>query len=411
MTNETTMNHTAVEKVWNRYFILLFSICVCSGICMQIFNSIAILYVKSLGGSTAIAGIVVAMATLTSVIGAFFFGRLIDMKGRQQFILWGLIFMVMAVVAFKLLPFLAILPILSLVQGAGNTASMIGMSAAVTDVVPKDRLGEGVGYFGLTQALTTAIGPSLGIALISENRFDSVFYVAATVAGLGIICALFCDYEKKGFGSFQKIQTVKESSEAGEAAESGKEYAGIRKYIEVGALPAFITQFLLFVSCTFNLSYIGFFAKDQGIENVWAFFTMSAIGMLIARLFTSRLVDSVAPLKLLVPGLLIGGSSYIVLIFTPQFNQLIGASGMLYGLSLGIVTPVLNALAIWNSPENRRGAASATYSLSVTMGIGIGGLLLGILIDLIGFQFTLLACVGLVGLSILCSVYFFREKG
>lgn len=410
MLTGTAKSHILPTKIWNKYFILIFIICTASGLCGQIFNATIALYIKNLGGSTGTAGTIISMSTIASVIVSFFCGRLVDLKGRRIFILCGLIIMAVTAILFKFLPFLAILPLLNFIMGTGSTASNIGMSAAVIDIVPKDRLGEGVGYYGLTQTLTTAVGAPIGLALISGGAFDNLFNAATVFVAFGIICSLFCNYEKKGFGYFKRGQNIAASDKEKDAIDTAEKSGFFRKFVEVGALPAFITQLIFIIGCTFNLSFISLYAELEGIKNIGFFFTMSAIGMLAGRLFTSRLTDRVNPLFLLTPGFIIGAVNFILLIFAPENNILIYISGVIYGLSLGIVTTVLNTLAIRNSAENRRGAASATYSLSITLGIGLGGILLGFVIDLTGFIATLLACTGLSVASIFFSILFFREK-
>ena len=52
-------------------------------------------------------------------------------------------------------------------------------------------------------------------------------------------------------------------------------------------------------------------------------------------------------------------------------------AGTLYGLGEGLVTPLLNSIAVKQAPANRKGAAIATFSLFNGIGSSIGGGLWG----------------------------------
>ena len=58
---------------------------------------------------------------------------------------------------------------------SSSAASATAAATAAADIVPVERLGEGLGYYGLGQALGFAIGPDNSVILrngVSDRRFS-----------------------------------------------------------------------------------------------------------------------------------------------------------------------------------------------------------------------------------------------
>ena len=95
------------------------------------------------------------------------------------------------------------------------TATAAGSAAA--DVLPEERLGEGIGYFALGQSLASAVGPAFGIWLSGFGNFVIAFFVVAGVVAIGVIVSSFCRYES----SPEYLEKV-----ARDAARAGSDAAG-----------------------------------------------------------------------------------------------------------------------------------------------------------------------------------------
>jgi MFS family permease len=53
--------------------------------------------------------------------------------------------------------------ILRTIHGAFHAASSNSASTWVADIIPRSRMGEGLGMYGLSMAISTAVAPALGI--------------------------------------------------------------------------------------------------------------------------------------------------------------------------------------------------------------------------------------------------------
>src|SRR5699024_4459523 len=62
--------------------------------------------------------------------------------------------------------------------------------------VPRERRGEGLGYFGLSGNLALAVGPALGLFLVDHIRFSSLFLICGSLTLIALLLALTIKYKK-----------------------------------------------------------------------------------------------------------------------------------------------------------------------------------------------------------------------
>lgn len=127
------------------------------------------------------------LATTTIVVAA---GRLGDMLGRRRILLIGIALFGVASVAAALAPSLWPLVAARAAQGLRAAIMMALAVAAVGDVAPKERAGATMGLLGSVSAVGTALGPSLGGALIAVSGWQAVFACLAFLAAATLVLGL-----------------------------------------------------------------------------------------------------------------------------------------------------------------------------------------------------------------------------
>jgi EmrB/QacA subfamily drug resistance transporter len=114
------------------------------------------------------------LATTTLIVSV---GRLGDVVGRRRLLLAGIVLFTAASVLCGLAPALWILIAARAVQGLGAAILMALTLALVGATVPKGKTGSAMGLLGTMSAIGTALGPSLGGALISAFGWRAIFLV------------------------------------------------------------------------------------------------------------------------------------------------------------------------------------------------------------------------------------------
>ncbi|MGW8305169.1 MAG: MFS transporter [Achromobacter pulmonis] len=112
------------------------------------------------------------LAITSCVVGS---GRLGDMAGRRRLLLAGIAVFTLASVACGMAATLTQLVAARVAQGMGAAVMMALTMAFVGDLLPKDRAGSAMGLLGTMSAVGTALGPTLGGALIAGPGWRAIF--------------------------------------------------------------------------------------------------------------------------------------------------------------------------------------------------------------------------------------------
>jgi predicted MFS family arabinose efflux permease len=89
----------------------------------------------------------------------------------------------------------------------------------------------------------------------------------------------------------------------------------------------------------------------------------------------------------------------LYLLATAYSLQALLLAGVLYGLGFGAVNPALMALTVDRARLAGRGAAMATFSAAFDLGIGLGSVLLGYVLQLTSFAVMYLTGAAIVVLG------------
>lgn len=363
------------EPLWTRDFILISIASLFITMGFQMLLPVLPVFSAELGGSDSWAGLVVGIFTISAVLMRPVAGRLLDKQGRRGVFILGLIVFLVCVVAYNWTSTIFVLLILRFIHGFGWGASSTASSTIASDIIPKSRLGEGMGYFGLTSTLAMAIAPALGLEVLSGYGFNAVFYISAGVVFISIFIALPIKYHKPDM-----------------LAKSDSDGPGKTEIFEKSAiLPAVV---IFFITMTYGaiVSFIALYADQRQVENIGLFFTVYAVALLISRPYFGRLTDRKGTAFAVLPGIICVILSMSCIYFANSLLAFLMA-GFIYGIGFGAIQPALQAMSVRKVDNTRRGAANATFFLGFDLGIGAGAILWGIVAEHFGYQFIYLLAI------------------
>ncbi len=127
------------------------------------------------------------LAVTAGIVGV---GRLGDLWGTRRLLLAGLALFAAASVACGVAQSLPALIAARAAQGVGAAVMTALTVALVRATVPKERTGAAMGLLGTMSAIGTALGPSLGGALVATVGWRGVFLVNAPLAAAAFGLAL-----------------------------------------------------------------------------------------------------------------------------------------------------------------------------------------------------------------------------
>ncbi|MHB8157729.1 MAG: MFS transporter, partial [Desulfocucumaceae bacterium] len=153
-----------MQKLWTRNFLLI-----CLGNLMTftsfyfLLPTLPIFVTDVLKGDEGNVGYIIGVLSLTAVLVRPLSGFLLDALGRKKIVVIALIGFSLSMAAYTLITSLALLLILRALHGVTWGFTTTGSGTIAADVVPPGRRGEGMGYYGLSNTLAMAVGPTLGL--------------------------------------------------------------------------------------------------------------------------------------------------------------------------------------------------------------------------------------------------------
>ena len=323
-------------------------------------------YVISLNGSQADAGLVSGAVAVTAVLFRPLLGWLTDAWRRRPLVLIGLTVNGFANAVYLLAGSIPLLVFGRLVQGFGLCCYTTASNVYVADLAPLKRRAEAAGLFAAAQAVGLIIGPVIGFLLIGWAGFRHLFYFTGGLAAAAV-CFSFFTKERR------PPSTVKR--------EPWSLRTGL---VAVDALPIAWIALCMGLSLGAMNAFISIFAQSRGIQNPGFYFMVQAVALLISRTFAGRLADRVGRAVVILPGVILMSLAHALLPLAHSFPHFI-VSATLFGIGFGSAQPATMALLIDRIRPEQRGLATGTYFTGFDTGIILGTIPLGMVNQHWGF--------------------------
>ncbi len=382
------------KGIWTGEFIRMFiySMAICMG--MNMLNVIVPLYTTEvLGKSTAVAGLMSTIYTVSACVSRPVNSLLTDQVGRQKIMILGGLLFAFGCAFCGVVPSLAVLAISRVFMGVGYSAGSTASNTASMDVIPPERMSEGVGYFGMSQSVGSTIGSAVAaFVLVWLGNQYSMLAVAA--AGLiAVLAALFVRYERN------RPVTPAAEKKSGPMFEK----TAILPSVFQGVSLFMITLLMCFMAL--YIVHIGLPASVAG-----TFFTVSSVVIILVRMLLSNAMNRWSVTWFMVPGYGALLAACLILPGAETVGMLMVVS-VLFGLAHGLIWMALGSEAVRKAPPEGRGAANATFYFAFDAAIGLGAAFWGGMIDGVGYDicYRIVAVAALV-LAILSLLLFRKEK-
>jgi MFS family permease len=316
-------------------------------------------YLSNLGGAEY-KGLIIALFTLTAGLSRPFSGKLTDTIGRKPVLIIGAIVCVVAGLFYPILTSVSGFLFLRLVHGFSTGFSPTAISAYVSDIISKNKLGEAMGIQGLCFSTGLALGPALGSYIKLYTDYDVLFYSSSIMALISILLVIRVKETLLNKQQF-KLQTLRISRSDIIAKE---------------ALPAAFITFIAYLGFGVVLTLIPDWSDHLGIINKGTFFIAFTIASVFVRIIAGKISDKYGREIVIKIGLMLLITALFLLGFLDTKNGML-VSAVIYGLAMGILSPTINAWTIDLSNPLAKGKSIATMYIALEAGIGLGALFSG----------------------------------
>jgi MFS family permease len=377
----------AWKQSWLRDFLLTWISRLSIFLSHHVTRPILPLYLVTFGASSTVIGAVMAVFTASTTAMRIPVGMLIDRLGRKLFLLGGILLFGIGNFGYLWAPSILLMLPFRVLHGIGWSGCTTAVATLAADIVPPKRRGELMGYAGMASSLAGALGPVIGFALLQRFNYTGVFFGAGALLAVSFLVGLpVPDGKRIPF-------------------EIDGERGWLETIIVKDTLPTAIAVAFLSFGHGGILTFLPIHALQIGMDNPGIWFAIYAGSVLASRPIAGPVSDRVSRRAVIIPGLLLNlaGICLLALSFAPAWLMVAGAFA---GLGTGAAQPALMTVAVDRASEHRRGQSLAQFQFFYDLGIGIGSLSLGALLDLVNQEFSVMygatALVALVGLWIYC---------
>lgn len=318
--------------------------------------TLPIYLVRELHLTKGMTGLVMSAYVIAALAMRPFSGFLIDTFPRKRlYVISYVLFAGVSVTylgASGAISFLLLRLLHGLVWGVITTS---GNTLAI-DLVPSERRGEGIGYYGMSMNIAMALGPMTGLLLGDRFAYAQVFQAAILSHFLGLGLA-FC----------LRVPPKPPHSHA---------VLSLDRFLLIKGIPAGIALLFVTISYGLVLAFAAMYGKDHGIGHTGLFFVALAAGILGARFFTGRFLDRGHCERVGVLGAVLAAASLLLLGLFPTAVCYFAAAISL-GFGYGMNFPAVQTMIVNQGNHHQRGTANSTYFTAFDLGVGVGMLMGG----------------------------------
>ena len=330
------------------------------------------LYLRdTFGADKELTGFVLSGYTLMCLIVRPFSGYIVDSFPRKMVLLVCNFLFCLLFAGYLVAGSVTLFAIFRTLHGGPFGATTVAASTVAIDVLHPSRRGEGIGYYGLSNNLATAIGPTVAIYLLqASDSYTLLFWICLVCSLLGVLLEV----------SIKLPATAVTGILPQRHFRLGRLFLA-RAWSEGLAMACFAFSYGVIST------YLAIYAKEElGImSGSGLFFTLLACGLMLSRLTGARGLRRGEVAKNATEGICVSFFGY--LLFAAFHNEwgFYGAA-LIIGLGNGHMYPAIQTMFINLAPSSQRGTANSSVLTSWDVGFGIGVLIGGLFADNVGYH-------------------------
>lgn len=373
------------DKLWNINYVKVLTANFALFFSFMLLTPLLPIYLSdTYGADKDTIGMVLSGYTVVSLVVRLFSGYIVDSFPRRMVLLAGFLVFSLFFAGYLVSGSLLLFAIVRTLHGAPFGIATVANSTVAIDVLPSSRRTEGIGYYGLSNNVATAISPTVALWIFAYSRsYDLLFSLSLLVA----LCGFFVNATVKIPHRELKI---------------GRPPISIDRFILLKGWSQSLTMMCFSFSYGVVSTYVAIYGRDElGIEGgTGLFFLLLASGLFLSRITGGRSLRQGKIVHNASEGMLLSLFGYALFAAARNEWGYYGAA-LIVGLGNGHMYPAFQNMLINLAPNDRRGTANSTLLVSWDIGVGIGILVGGVVTEHFSFLYAFWVAwmVNLVGVA------------
>jgi MFS family permease len=374
-------------RLWTKDFVIVSIINFLSSLVFYLLMVVISGYAMNrLHSSPGVAGFSASIFVIGALVARLFIGQWIGRVGQKKALYMGLILGLPVTVLYLAVNSVMFLCIVRFLHGVAFGVASTTTGTIVANLVPKERSGEGIGYYGLSTTVATAMGPFFGMFISQHGSFSMIFAVCSSAAAISLVIAPFLVVHDMGL-----------------TEEQMKKMRGFRfgNVFESKVIPISIVCMVVYFCYSSVVSFLAVYARGIDLADAAdVFFIVSAAVVLVTRPVVGRLFDLRGENSIMytaISALCIG----MIVLSQTYYGFTLLVAGAVIGLGFGAAQACGQTVAVKYTPSHRMGLANSTFFMFLDMGMGSGPVVAGLVIPLTGYRGMYMGVAVVAGASVL----------
>lgn len=302
-------------------------------------------------------GLVFIFFSIAAAISRPISGKLSDTIGRKKVMYFGILIGIVCCIIYPYVESILLFLLLRLAHGFSAGFHPTGATAMVTDLLPANKRGQGMGIWGVFVSVGFGFGQMLSSTIINNFGYYALFVAAS---GFAIVSGFL-------------LIKVRETLPSEQTVPFSPRLLQLKweDVVDPSVRPSAIVMFLA-ATCS---GYIFVITPDivgyLDMENKGIFFGFYTLSTLVVRLFTFSLSDKIGRRKTLILAMTLLSIS-MMMVGTATTPTWFLSAALVYGVASGISSPTLMAWMADLSNPYRRGVGSGTLYIALECGFMFG---------------------------------------
>jgi MFS family permease len=339
------------------------------------YSSLAILtllplFFEHLGGSPREIGFLVGLFSLAAFFSRPFGGWLLSRFNPRKVLIAGFLLLLGMTVLYLFINSLNwFVVFIRVFHGIGFSIAVLAALLIVVLKVGRKERAYAIGVVSTGFMLPLLIVPYIGEVIIEELGFFYFFISAIALAAVPFFYAVL-----------KKIDVPQFSDESTVQGAGFFRLLGQKKIFLIFSL-----TFIFEVGLSSSLSFVPLLAHEYSSMRAGYYYTFLGLTAVFMRLYAGRQLKFWGSPMLILPAFcfLSGGSLLIHLSYN---NFLLGISGTISGIGVGILYPHLSALIVERVTAKEKGKVLSLFAASVDLGFAVGPIAFGVVSESFGLR-------------------------
>ncbi len=361
------------DRMWTKDFIVLLASNFFIVLTFYLLlTSMAVYAMKYFHASKSSAGLAASIFVIGAMAARLYAGKFIDVVGRKRMLYCGLGLFLTGSMAYLFVKGIQCLMVIRFIHGIGFGISTTVLTTANMSILPPGRQGEGIGYFSLSNAAGTAIGPFFALYLVNHFGYPVIFIFSIIFSVSAFV-----------LGTLAKITEIDVSREE---KEKIKRSFGINDFYEKKAFPVAFLMFISGIAYSGIVSFINSYAIQMNLTKAASFFfVVYALFLFLVRPVAGKLFDQKGENIVMYPSFFFFAVSLLGITMA-RTGFLLLLAGILLAMGYGTLMSGIQTIVGKILPSHRLGLGISTYYICMDGGMGIGPYILGLIAERVGFQ-------------------------